>query len=237
MIKQNALPVVILAGGLATRLRPVTKTIPKALIKINDKPFIAHQLNLLRDKGIERVVICVGFLGEQIEAFVGYGSQFNLDVSYAYDGEKLLGTAGAIKKALPLLGDAFFVIYGDSYLTCDYLAVQRDFMRSKKLALMTVFNNSGLWDTSNVEFTDGRLMAYSKTQRTKNMHYIDYGLGIFKATAFARVLAQQPYDLACLYQQLLRDDKLLGYEIKQRFYEIGSLAGQQELAEYLNDQN
>jgi NDP-sugar pyrophosphorylase family protein len=237
MIKNSALPVVILAGGLATRLRPVTKTIPKALIKINDKPFIAHQLNLLRDKGIKRVVVCVGFLGEQIEAFVGDGSQFNLDVSYAYDGEKLLGTAGAIKKALPLLGDAFFVIYGDSYLACDYLAVQRDFMRSKKLALMTVFNNNGLWDASNVEFTDGKLMAYNKTQRTKNMHYIDYGLGIFKATAFATVLAQQPYDLACLYQQLLRDDKLLGYEIKQRFYEIGSLAGQQELAEYLNSQN
>src|SRR5262249_17995413 len=134
------LPVAILAGGLATRLRPLTETIPKALVEVNGEPFIAHQLRLLRAKGIERVVVCSGSLGEMIRERIGKGALFGLRVEFVFDGPRLLGTAGAIKQALPALGQAFFVMYGDSYLPCDYRAVQTDFERSGKPALMTVFH-------------------------------------------------------------------------------------------------
>src|SRR5258708_1931944 len=112
------LPIAILAGGLATRLRPITETIPKALVEIAGEPFLAHQLHLLRANGYERVVMCVGYLGEMVRDFAGDGSQFGMQVEYSFDGEALLGTAGALRKALPLLADDFSVIYGDSYLPC-----------------------------------------------------------------------------------------------------------------------
>ena len=120
-------PVVILAGGLATRIRPLTDTIPKALVPINNKPFIAHQLDLLRKQKVKRVVLCLGFLGEQIKNFVRDGSQFGLQVSYSFDGETLLGTAGAIQKALSQVDEKFFILNGDSYLTCDFFSVQNSF--------------------------------------------------------------------------------------------------------------
>src|SRR5215475_16199750 len=113
------LPVAILAGGLATRLRPITERIPKALIEINGEPFIAHQLRLLRSRGIRRVVLCLCYLGEMVRDFVGGGQAFDLAVEYSFDGPVLLGTAGAIHRAIPLLGGAFFVLYGDSWLPCD----------------------------------------------------------------------------------------------------------------------
>ena len=134
-------PVAILAGGLATRLRPQTESVPKALIDINGEPFLAHQLRLLRALGIDKVVLCVGYLGEQIVRLVGDGSQFGLQVAYSFDGPALLGTAGAIKQALFLLDESFFVLYGDSYLECDYRAIQTAFERAGKLALMTVYRN------------------------------------------------------------------------------------------------
>src|ERR1035438_3813128 len=139
------LPIAILAGGLATRLRPITETLPKALIEVAGEPFLAHQLRLLRRHGFERVVLCVGYLGEKIGAFAGDGRAFGLHVEYAFDGPQLLGTAGALRRALPLLGDAFAVIYGDSYLPCDYRAALAAFSESGKLGLMSVYRNEGLW--------------------------------------------------------------------------------------------
>src|SRR5262245_20448037 len=159
---QRLFPLAILAGGLATRLRPLTATIPKALLEVNGEPFIVHQLRLLRAHGIERVVVCAGHLGEMIQEVVGNGSDFGVQVRVAFDGPRLLGTAGALKRTLPLLGEAFFVLYGDAYLPCDYGAVQSAFAHSGRLALMTVFHNDGRWDTSNVEFVDGSLVAYDK---------------------------------------------------------------------------
>ena len=146
------LPVAILAGGLATRLRPATERIPKALIEINGEPFLAHQLRLLRRKGIERAVLCAGYLGEQLRAYAGSGEAFGLRIDYSFDGPTLLGTAGAIRRALPLLGDSFLVLYGDSYLPCDYVAVASAFDRQNKSGLMTIYHNEGRWDWSNVEF-------------------------------------------------------------------------------------
>jgi len=230
---QGTLPIAILAGGLAMRLRSLTQTIPKALIDVNGEPFIAHQLRLLRANGIERVIVCTGYLDEMIQSYIGDGVRFGLQVAFSFDGPRLLGTGGAIKKALPLLGDAFFVLYGDSYLPCDYRAVQTAFEQSNGLALMTVFRNNGRWDRSNVEFRDGRLMAYNKYQPTPQMRHIDYGLGVFWRTAFAGVPDDQPYDLATLYQNLLQQGKLGACEVEQRFYEIGSFSGLEEMRQYL----
>jgi len=226
-------PVAILAGGLATRLRPVTEKVPKSLVNLNGEPFIAHQLRLLGGKGVRRVVLCVGFLGEMIRDVVRDGRQFGLEVGYSFDGAALLGTAGAIKNALPLLGESFLTLYGDSYLTCDYLAAAKAHAASGKLALMTVFHNQGKWDSSNVEFARGEIVRYSKTHRTPRMEYIDYGLGAFRARAFDCVGAGRVWDLAELYRQMLDEGQLAGCEVKERFYEIGSPAGLRETAQFL----
>ncbi|MFZ0293042.1 MAG: sugar phosphate nucleotidyltransferase [Candidatus Sulfotelmatobacter sp.] len=221
----------ILAGGLATRLGPLTEKVPKSLIVINGEPFVAHQLRLLQSRGIRRVILCVGHLGEQIEQVVGNGRALGVEVTYSYDGASLLGTAGAIRTALPKLGKQFFVMYGDSYLVCDYGDVEQEFLRSHKLGLMTVFRNDGQWDASNVEFEDGRILKYSKKDRTPRMRYIDYGLGVFQAAAFVGTNAT---DLADVYQKLLQADELAAIEVRERFYEIGSPSGLQEMTHFLS---
>lgn len=233
-MNKELFPTIILAGGLATRLRPMTEKIPKALIDMDGEPFIAHQLKLLRRNGVRQVVMCIGYLGNMLEEFLGNGSQYDLEISYSYDGEKLLGTAGAIKKALPLLKqDNFFVLYGDSYLPCHYASVQNQFILQNKAVLMTVFLNEGRWDNSNVEFVNHSILAYDKINRTSDMHYIDYGLGVFSQSAFDNIFENEFFDLARLYQDLLKINQLAGCEIKQRFYEIGSFAGIEELRYYL----
>ena len=180
------LPLAILAGGLATRLRPLTETMPESLVPINGEPFVSHQLRLVRDRGRERVVLCVGYLGEMIRDFVGDGSGFGLEVEYSWDGVQPLGTADAVHVALPLLGGSVFLMYGGSYLPCDYRAAEEAFRMAGKQGLLTVFRNDGQWDESNVEFRDGRIVTYSKQQRNPNMHHIDYGLEVFRRFGFRR---------------------------------------------------
>jgi MurNAc alpha-1-phosphate uridylyltransferase len=231
-----SMPVAILVGGLAMRLRPLTEDIPKALIPINGRPFLAHQLDLLKSRGITDVVICAFYRGEQIEEFAGDGNQFGLNIRYSYDGPKPLGTGGAVRKALPLLGDAFFVLYGDSYLPIDYLAVEEAFKASGKDALMTVYRNKDQGDRSNVQYENGRILAYNKVDRTKEMHYIDYGLGAFKSSAFATFPDNRGLDLAKVYQVLLIAELLAAYEVQQRFYEVGSFEGIRELETYLKEE-
>ncbi|MCL5743219.1 MAG: NTP transferase domain-containing protein [Acidobacteria bacterium] len=225
------LPVAILAGGLRRSRNPVTQTIPKALVEINGEPFLAHQLRLLRANGISRVVLCIGHLGEMIQDFLGDGSRFGIHAKYSFDGPVLLGTAGALKNALPLLGDAFFVLYGDSYLPCRFADVQKAFETGGKPALMTVFRNQGQWDASNVAFDNGRIIAYDKRNRTPAMRHIDYGLGVLSRTALEPIA--YPCDLAALYQDLLKRGDLASFEVTERFYEAGSFAGVQELAAFL----
>jgi dTDP-glucose pyrophosphorylase len=227
------LPVAILSGGLATRLRPVTEKIPKALVEIDGEPFLAHQFRLLAASGIRRVTLCVGYLAAMIEEYAGDGGRFGLEVTYSPDGPQLRGTAGAVAQARPLLGESFFVLYGDSYLPCDYRAVQQAFENSGKLALMTVYDNRDQWDASNVHFEDGRILAYSKKFRTPAMRHIDYGLGVFHAAAFDDIPKEGAHDLADLYQGLLAEGELAGFEAQERFYETGSFAGIQGLSEYL----
>ena len=228
------LPVAILAGGLATRLRPLTDTIPKILVEIRGEPFLAHQLRLLSGAGIRHAVLCVGYRADQIREFAGDGSAFGLHLDYSLDGPVLLGTGGALKKALPLLGDTFFVLYGDSYLPCDYHAVEQAFRASQQTGLMTVHRNEGRWDSSNVEFAAGCIRAYDKANRTPAMRYIDYGLGVLGRQAFDALPEGQPADLVAVYQDLLRCGQLAGYEVATRFYEIGSPEGIRELEEFLS---
>lgn len=225
--------IALLAGGLATRLRPITEKIPKAMVEVAGKPFIEHQVNLLKRHGLTKWVICAGYLGEQIEDFLGDGSRFGISVQYSYDGAKLLGTGGALRKAAGLLDRRLLVLYGDSYLDIDYQAVIRHFESATAQALMTVFRNSNRWDTSNVIFEDGMVKKYSKRQKLPEMQYIDYGLGILHQEVLQRIPEGQPYDLADLYENLSLEGVLTGYEVKQRFYEIGSPAGLEELSRYL----
>ena len=222
------LPVAILAGGLATRLGTITETIPKALLEVAGKPFVVHQLDLLRAHGIRRVVLCIAHLAEQVEAALGDGRGLGIEIVYAHDGGKLLGTGGALRQALPLLGDRFLVLYGDSYLTCDYADVARAFDASGKRGLMTVFKNNGQYDASNVVYRDHHIVRYDKTHKSAGMNHIDYGLGAFRAEAFAGYPAHERLDLATVYQDLITKDDLAGYEVTERFYEIGSPTGLEE---------
>ncbi|MEI6234338.1 MAG: nucleotidyltransferase family protein [Planctomycetota bacterium] len=233
MSETSMLPVVILAGGLGTRIRQFGENVPKALLDINGEPFLGHQLRLLHKNGIRHVVLCIGHLAEQIETYTGDGSRFGMKVEYSYDGPTLLGTGGAIRKALPKLNDSFFVLYGDSYLTCDFEAVQRTFLTSGKNALMTVLKNDGQWDKSNVEFEDGRILIYDKTLNSPAMKHIDYGLGLFKRSVFSALPENEKIDMAGVYQDMLKQNELAAFEVPERFYEIGSPQGLMELREFL----
>jgi len=219
------LPVAILAGGLATRLRPVTEKVPKALLPIAGRPFIHWQLGLLAQQGVTEVVLCAGHLGEQIQAAVGDGSGFGMTVRYSFDGDTLLGTGGALKRALPILGAAFFVLYGDSYLRCSFAAVQTAYEESAALGLMTVFCNEDRWEKSNVLLRDGRVVEYDKHSPRPGMRHIDYGLSILSVQALQRSPASAAFDLADLYHELASRGELAALTVNERFYEIGSVGG------------
>ena len=220
--------VALLAGGLATRLRPLTGTIPKAMLEVAGEPFIAHQLRLLRRQAVKRVVLCVGHLGDQIEAFVGDGRKFGLRVDYSEDAPRLLGTGGALRAALDLLGSEFLVMYGDSWLDVPYTPIVEAFRASGAPALMTVFRNDSRWDRSNVWFEEGRIRLYDKREKLPQMRHIDWGLGVLHAETLAVRPAAQPFDLADVYADLSRAGQLAGFEVSTRFYEVGSHDGLRE---------
>jgi N-acetyl-alpha-D-muramate 1-phosphate uridylyltransferase len=226
------LSVAILAGGLAARLHPITETIPKALVEVAGQPFILRQLDYLKRQGVTRVVLCVGYLGEQIQALVGDGSAAGLSVSYSQDWPKLMGTGGALRQALPLLDSQFLVLYGDSYLPVDFARVERAFLSSGKPALMTIQRNADRWDRSNVLFLNDVIVEYNKRAPTVDMRYIDYGLGALSAQIIAGEDSTEPFDLADIYHRLSLSGDLAGYEVHERFYEIGSHQGLAEAAEY-----
>ncbi len=231
------LPVAILAGGLAKRLRPITDEIPKALVDVAGRPFVWHQLHWLRKQGIRDVVLCVGYRGEQVERAVGDGQQFGLGVQYSYDGDNLLGTGGALRKAMAKLGETTIVLYGDSYLTCSLPDIERAYFESGQPALMTVFRNEGNWDRSNVLFQNGRIVRYDKRNRSTEMQHIDYGANVLSARAFDEWKgAQDVFDLADLLADVSKQGKLAGYEVKERFYELGTHEGLTDMRRHLSQQ-
>ena len=224
-----SLPVAVLAGGLATRLRPLTDRVPKILLEVAGRPFAEHQVELLRAQGIRHVVFCVGHLGEQVEQTLGDGRRWGMRFQYVFDGPRLAGTGGAVRRALPLLGPSFFVMYGDAYLPCDFGAVERAFVRSGAPGLMVVFPNDDRWDRSNVQLEQGRIVRYDKAARDGPMRHIDYGLSVLTPEAFAPWLDEtSPLDLEAVYQRLVARGELAAYEVGQRFYEIGSHEGLEE---------
>jgi N-acetyl-alpha-D-muramate 1-phosphate uridylyltransferase len=228
-----SLPVVILAGGLATRLRPITQTIPKALVPVAGRPFIDHQLAQLQSYGFTDVVLCVGYRGEMIEDHLRAHPQAGLKVTCVTDWPKLLGTGGAIRQALPLLGRSFMVLYGDSYLLCDFREVERAFSRSAMPALMTVVRNDDQWDKSNASFRDGMVLRYDKKNRVEEMRYIDYGLSALNADVLKQYGEGSAFDLAEVFTGLASAGRLAGLEVQDRFYEIGSPQGLAETEQYL----
>lgn len=229
-------PVAILAGGLATRMRPLTAQVPKSMLTVAGEPFIAHQLRLLAREGAVRVIVCLGHLGDQVEAFVGDGRAFGLQVVCSRDGERLLGTGGGLRNALPLLGDRFLVLYGDSYLDIAFGPVADAFVASGKPALMTIFCNEGQWDQSNVKrLADGTIL-YDKRSDDPAMRHIDYGLGGIAAATLAAWPADAPFDLADVYHELSRRGDLAAHEIFIRFHEIGTPDGLAETEQYLTIQ-
>jgi len=218
----------ILTGGLATRLNSLTMSKPKALIQIDDYPFIYHQLKFAKSQGVSQVILCVGHLGEMIREYVGDGSRWGLKVSYSFDGNGQLGTAGAIRNAFKMLDQQFFVLYGDSYLEIDYNKIEKYFYDNFKKSLMVIIKNRNLWDKSNVILKDGLIVEYNKSLQKKEMHYIDYGISILKKSLFQKKEIFHFSDLSDIYQHISISNNLLGYEVFNRFYEIGTIKGIKE---------
>jgi N-acetyl-alpha-D-muramate 1-phosphate uridylyltransferase len=223
--------VVILAGGLATRLGELTKNRPKSLVEIHGKTFLAYQLELLKTQGITDIVLCIGHLGGQIREAFGDGSNYGVHLTYSVENQPL-GTAGALKNAASLLNDTFFVMYGDSYLLLDFKKIYSYFLTQQKLGLDTVFRNSNAFDTSNIVIRNNLVTQYSKTEKTPDMVYIDYGAVLFRKEVLQLIPENHFYPLEELFLRLIERGQLLAFEVKERFYEIGSLRGLEDFEDF-----
>jgi N-acetyl-alpha-D-muramate 1-phosphate uridylyltransferase len=224
-------PVCILAGGLGTRLGGRVRDTPKPLLDVAGEPFLHYQLRLLRRWGARKVVLCVGYLGERIEDAIGH-DRFGLQISYSYDGPVPAGTLGAVRKAAPSLGSRFLILYGDTYLRLDYAAAADVWLASGRLGLMTVLRNRGQWDRSNVQFDGTLVTRYDKRSPTKEMEWIDYGLGGLRREALD-VVGEDVEDLSDLYHALSCRGELCGFAATERFYEIGTPDALSEAASFL----
>lgn len=222
------LPIAILAGGLGTRLWPLTRLVPKCLIEVEGRPFIEYQLDLLSAAGFKDVVVCVGYLGELVEKTLGTGSRWNLDLWYSHDGKQPLGTGGALVNALPLLGETFFVMYGDAFLDCDYAAIARAFYHDARQGLMAIYRELG-----NVDCKNGEIRLYSN--RASGLPYIDYGLSILRAEALDHFPSDTPFELESVWWWLIANKELAAYEVKERFQEIGSPEGLEKFNRYISE--
>jgi N-acetyl-alpha-D-muramate 1-phosphate uridylyltransferase len=210
----------ILAGGFGTRLGARTQYLPKPLMEVAGRPFLVHQLELLAGHGLRDAVLCVGHLGEQIEDTIGH-ARFGMTIRYSYDAPGLDGTLGAVRRALPMLGSRFLVLYGDTYLRIDYAGAVRRWEQSGLPALMTVLRNEGRYEVSNADLADGRVARYDKYRPSPDMRWIDYGLGGLSEAALSMVEPAER-DLAVLYHVLAEAGRLCGFEATERFYDIGT---------------
>lgn len=229
---------VILAGGLGTRMRPFTERLPKALIPVNGVPFASHQLAWIAGQGIEDIVYSIGYRGEMLRSYVGDGRSWGLKVEYLEDGPTLLGTAGALRRGLDLgvVEAPFLVVYGDAYLPIDYPPVVEAFLAARLPALMTVYRNADAWAPSNAVFSDGMVRLYDKRpeRRLPEMSYIDYGLSVLTAEPLEEAVEPgRPADLSDVTHRLSVEGRLAGYEVSQRFFEVGSPSGLADLECFL----
>ncbi len=229
----NDVTVLILAGGYATRLQPLTEHTPKSLLPIAGKPFLQHQLEHLHRSGVRKVVLALGHQADKILAFLENYELEGLSIETRVESTPT-GTAGAIKEALSVLTEVFFVLYGDSYLFCDFETMKREYLAQQKPAMMSVYENGNQHDVSNVLYQDGELCAYDKKNPTSLMTHIDYGLSIFQKALFEKCLHP---DLSDFFNQLSKENQLAGFEVFQPFYEVGSFAGIKRFEEYMGDRD
>jgi len=220
----------VLAGGLATRMRPVTRTLPKALVPVGGRPFADLQLAWLAEQGVSDVVYAIGHLGGLLREFAGDGSRWGLRIRYVDEGEHLRGTGGALRLAYDegALEPVFAVLYGDSYLSLDLGALFAEFDAARPHVLMTLFRNDGAFDRSNARLHDGSVV-YDKTvtdPASRGMRHIDYGLSIIDRDKVVASLAPgATIDLSDVYRELSLAGRVAGVEVHRRFYEIGSPEG------------
>jgi NDP-sugar pyrophosphorylase family protein len=224
---------VILAGGLATRLGDLSASVPKSMIPVCGKPMLERQIELARPCGVDDIVVCIGHLGEQIRAYFGDGEKWGIRIRYSDEGETLLGTGGALKRAEPLLDSAFMMMWGDSYLMVDYADVWRTFQSSGRTALMVVYKNHHAGDRSNALAADGMVTLYDKWSGREDLVYIDYGLSVFRRSVLERIPADTVFAIENVFRDLASEGELAAYEARARFYEIGSPAGLRELESLL----
>jgi len=223
--------IAILCGGLATRLGRLTEDSPKSMVDINRKPFIYHQLKLLEFNGFKNVVLCLGYLGSAIKHYV---ESLDLEMKISYVQEDYqLGTGGAIKNALPYLSPTFITLYGDSYLPTRFSNIISFYEGQDKPSLMTIYRNENKVHQNNV-YIDRNKITYTKENPNSLSQYIDYGIGIFKKTMFEN-FGIAKFDLSLMYSYLIKRNELCTFEIKEKFYEVGSIEGIEELREYLKE--
>ena len=223
---------VILAGGLGTRMRPLTETCPKTLLPVCGRPFAWHQMHWLASQGVDDAIYCIGHQGVMIRRYWESEPAPVRRIRYVDEGEQLRGTGGAIRLALDqgVLDESFLVIYGDSFLPVEFAPVWQSFEACGMPALMTVLRNEGRWDCSNVVYENSSLILYDK-QSDPRMQHIDYGLSVFRRELFNEM--PEAFDLAMLLHYLSLEGGLAGFEVQQRFYEIGSPQGLADLERYL----
>lgn len=236
MKKQSDVQVVVLMGGLGTRLKEYTKQCPKPLVEVMGKPFFDYQLTLMAEQGFCRFLFLIGYRAEMIEEYYGDGSRFGVTIEYCYDGEKLLGTGGAVRRAYDKLEHDFMLIYGDSFMDIDFEETLYRYETGKACggrALMTVLQNNDDFDKSNVVVKDGKILLYDKHHPTPEMDFIDYGVGMYEKSLFADYQAEEAFDVAEIQHRLSKEGKLTAHVVTRRFYEIGSPASLAEFKDYV----
>ena len=225
----------VLVGGLGTRLGALTRTVPKPMLLVNGKPFLEHEIGLLKRSGIDDLVLCVGHLGEKVEGHFGDGSKWGVRVRYSYDGPKLMGPAGALKRAEPLLEDRFFVTYGDAYLRADYRKLMKALVESGKLGAMAVYENHDRFGKSDVVVEAGQVVRYDK-KGGEGMDWVNFGVSALTRRALAFIPAGKACGEEEFYGELIKRHELLAFPVDERFYEIGSPSSLEEFARFISSQ-
>jgi NDP-sugar pyrophosphorylase family protein len=223
----------ILAGGLGTRLKPLTGTVPKAMVPVNGRPFLEYEIELLKKSGVRDIVLCVGHFGEKIREHFREGKAFGVRIRYSSDGKKLLGPIGGLKMAEEFLDDAFFVTYGDAYLRIGYRTMMETLIESQALGLMAVYRNNGKYGKSDVVVRDGQVVEYDKKAGKPEMVWINFGVSALRKTALKGVKEGEFLDEESFYKSLIRKRQLLSFEVDERFYEIGSPTGLDEFSKFV----
>jgi NDP-sugar pyrophosphorylase family protein len=232
----------VLAGGLGTRMADFTKSIPKILIPVGGRPFLHHQLDLLEQQGFSKIVLSLGYLGTMVVEELERHSHPGLQISFIFDGDFPLGTGGAARKACEngILDQFFFITYGDSYLPFNPQAMVSEFNAQKYEAIMALYTNSENLDRNNARISEDFTVTYMKNVSNPEefgLNVIDFGISYVSRESILRVVpSNTSYDLAQYFQEVSTEKRLQGLISKQRFYEIGSYAGRDELEIHLSNQ-